>query len=223
MEDARTVAYVDWMIKGPKIASCNCDYGCPCEFNAPPTHDVCEGLEAMEIQEGYFGDIRLDGLRFAAAYRWPGPVHEGGGIVQGFIDERADDAQREALIKIVSGLEQEPTTAFSIYGSTIEKEFDPVFTTIEFRCDIDARTGGFAVPGHLELSIEPIRNPVTGQPHRAQIRLPEGFEFREAEMASGTFTGTGEIRFENARCYARRLWPIRGHRNEAVRRPKRVG
>ena len=47
------MAYVDWMIKGPKIASCNCDYGCPCEFNAPPTHDVCEGLEAMEIEEGY--------------------------------------------------------------------------------------------------------------------------------------------------------------------------
>jgi hypothetical protein len=65
-----------------------------------------------------------------------------------------------------------------------------------------ARTGGFAVPGHLDLSIEPIRNPVTGEPHRAQIRLPEGFEFREAEMASGTFKGTGEIRFENAECYA---------------------
>jgi hypothetical protein len=156
----------------------------------------------MEIEEGYFGNIRLDGLRFAAAYRWPGPVHEGGGIVQGFIDERADDAQREALIKIVSGLEQEPTTAFNIYGSTIEKEYDPVFTTIEFRCDIAARTGGLTVPGHLELGIEPIRNPVTGQPHRAQIRLPEGFEFREAEMASGTFSGTGEIKFENARCYA---------------------
>ncbi len=195
------MAYIDWMIKGPKIASCNCDYGCPCEFNAPPTHDVCEGLEAMQIDEGYFGDIRLEGLRFAAAYRWPGPVHEGGGIVQGFIDERADEAQRDALIQILSGLEQEPTTAFNIYGSTIETEYDPVFGPIDFAYDMAARTGHFSVPGHIEMTLEPIRNPVTGKPHRAIIGLPEGFEFREAEMASGTFAGTGEIKFENSGCY----------------------
>ncbi len=52
------MAYVDWMIKGPKIVSCNCAYGCPCEFNAPPTHGPCEGLECMEIAEGYFADVR---------------------------------------------------------------------------------------------------------------------------------------------------------------------
>ena len=187
------MAYVDWMIKGPKIASCNCNYGCPCEFNAPPTHDVCEGLEAMEIEEGYFGDVRLDGLRFAASYRWPGPVHEGGG--------RATEAQVEALFKILGGEEQEPTTAFAIYGSTIEKEFDPVFAPIDFTCDLEKRTGSFKVAGHLDMRLEPIRNPVTGKPHLAQIRLPEGFEFREAEMASGTFDGTGDIKFDNKDCY----------------------
>jgi hypothetical protein len=189
------------MIKGPKIASCNCAYGCPCEFNAPPTHDVCEGLEAMEISEGWFGEVRLDGLKFAASYRWPGPVHKGGGTVQGFIDERASEVQRDALIKIVSGLEQEPTTAFNIYGSTIEQEFDPVFCPIAFQCDIEQRVGGFLVPGHLEMTLEPIKNPVTGKTHRAQIRLPEGFEFREAEMASGSFSGTGDIKFQNRDCY----------------------
>ena len=193
--------YTDWMIKGPKIASCNCDYGCPCEFNAPPTHDVCEGLEAMRVDEGYFGAVRLDGLVFAAAYRWPGPVHEGGGVVQGFIDERADQRQREALGAILSGLEQEPTTAFNIYGATIETEHETVFAPIEFHCDLAARTGGFRVPGHLEMTLEPIRNPVTGRPHRAIIRLPEGFEFREAEMASGTFKGTGALRFDHGGRY----------------------
>lgn len=196
------MAYVDWMIKGPKIASCNCDYGCPCEFNGRPTHQVCEGLEAQEIEEGHFGDIRLDGLRFAACYRWPGPVHEGGGIVQGFIDVRATEQQREALLKILSGEEQEPTTVFNIYGSTIEKEHDPVFTPIEFHADMKKGVAWFTVPGILEMRCEPIRNPVTGEEHPAQIRLPRGFEFREAEMASGTFKGTGEIQFENKNCYA---------------------
>ena len=196
------MAYVDWLIKGPKISSCNCDYGCPCEFNALPTHDVCEGLEAQLIEEGYFGDVRLDGIVVAARYRWPGPVHEGGGTVQGFIDEGADEAQREALNKILGGEEQEPNTVFNIYGSTFETELDLIYAPIEFAFDLAKRTGHLRVPGVLEMRLEPIRNPVTGAEHPAQIRLPMGFEFREAEMASGAFTATGpELEFDNKDCY----------------------
>ena len=158
------MAYVDWLIKGPKIASCNCDYGCPCEFNGRPSRGACEGLEAQRIEQGHFGDVRLDGLVIGSRYRWPGPVHEGGGIAQGIIDERASEDQRTALLKILGGQEQEPTTVFNIYGSTIAKELDPVFAPIEFACDIPARTGRLVVPGVMEMTIEPIRNPVTGLP-----------------------------------------------------------
>ncbi len=187
------MAYVDWMIRGPKISSCNCAYGCPCEFNARPTNDVCEGLEAHRIDEGWFGDVRLDGIIIGARYRWPGPVHEGGGIAQGFISAHATEEQREALYKILGGEEQEPTTPFAIYGSTIEQEFDPIFADIEFDFDLAARTGRFHVPGAMEMTLEPIRNPVTGKPHRAQIVLPDGFEFRAAEMASGSFRSSGDL------------------------------
>ena len=197
------MAYVDWLIKGPKIASCNCDYGCPCEFNGRPTRGVCEGLEAHRIEQGHFGDVRLDGLVIAARYRWPGPVHEGGGVAQAIIDARATEAQRAALLKILGGQEQEPTTVFNIYGSTVAKELEPVFAPIEFACDIAARTGRLVVPGVMHLTIEPIRNPVTGAPHRALIRLPEGFEFHEAEVGSGTFRGEGDdLGFQNRDCYA---------------------
>ncbi len=196
------MAYVDWMIKGPKISSCNCDYGCPCEFNALPTHDVCEGLEAHRIEEGYFGDVRLDGIVFAARFRWPGPVHAGGGVVQGAIDSSASKEQIEALFKILDGEEQEPTTAFNIYGSTIETELDPIIAPIEFNCDIGKRTGNFKVGEVMEMSLQPIRNPVTGNDHSAQIHLPNGFEFRTAEMASGRFTAQGpELGFDNNECY----------------------
>ncbi len=197
------MAYVDWLIKGPKIASCNCDYGCPCEFNGRPTKGPCEGLEAHRIDQGHFGSVRLDGLVIAARYRWPGPVHEGGGLAQGIIDARASAAQRDALLTILGGKEQAPTTVYNIYGSTIARELEPLFAPITFACDLEARTGELQVPGVMALAIEPIRNPVTGRPHRALIRLPEGFEFREAEMASGSFTGEGgELGFANRDCYA---------------------
>jgi hypothetical protein len=187
------MAYVDWMIKGPKITSCSCDYGCPCEFNALPTNrDVCEGMEGHLIEEGYFGDVRLDGLIIGARFRWPGPVHLGRGTVQGFIDERASEAQREALFTILDGKEQEPTTAFNIYGSTIEREIDPIFGVFDFACDLKARTGHFKVPGVGELVVEPIKNPVTGKDHFAQIGLPGGFEYKSAEMASATIRSSGD-------------------------------
>ncbi len=196
------MAHQDWMIKGPKIAACNCDYGCPCEFNARPTHQVCEGLEAHRIDQGYFGSVRLDGLIIGSRYRWPGPVHEGGGIAQGFIEERATPEQRDALIQILSGKEQEPTTPFNIYGATIARELDLIVAPVEFSADFEARTGGFRVPGIMEMSLEPIRNPVTGAPHRAQIRLPQGFEFREAEMASGRFECVGpDLGMQHRDCY----------------------
>lgn len=196
------MGYVDWKLKGPKIGSCTCAYGCPCEFNARPTHGDCSGLEDHLIEEGWFGDVRLDGLVIGARYRWPGPVHEGGGVAQGLIDERANERQREALLTILSGKEQEPTTVFNIYGATIAKEFDPAFGPMEFACDFASSTGRFAMPGVVELTIQPIRNPVTGEPHPAKIVLPAGFEFRSADMASGTFAGHGDLALESRDTYA---------------------
>lgn len=187
------MAYTDWNIKTRQLATCSCNYGCPCEFNAPPTRTPCEGVMALEIVEGYFGDVRLDGLRVAGVYRWPGPVHEGRGTWWSIIDKRATEEQITALFKILGGEEQEPTTGFSIYASTIENEPEPIFADIDFDWDIDSATGRFAVSGVLEATLEPIKNPVTGADHRAAIRLPEGFEFREGEMASSSFWSEGEL------------------------------
>ncbi len=196
------MSYVDWMIRTKQLGTCSCDYGCPCEFNAPPTRLPCEGVMAMEITEGYFGDVRLDGLRIAGAYRWPGPVHEGKGTWWSIVDKAASEEQVEALFKIMGGEEQEPTTGFAIYGSTIENEPDPIFAEIDFEWDLEGRRGRFVVTGVLEAEIEPIKNPVTGEPHFISIHPHDGFEFREAEMASATFWSKGEVELSHAKRFA---------------------
>ena len=185
--------YIDWEISTKQIGACSCDYGCPCEFNAPPTRLPCEGVMAMEITKGHFGDVRLDGLRVAGVYRWPGPVHEGKGTWWSIIDRRATQEQIDALFTIMAGKEQEPTTGFAIYASTIANEPDPVFADIDFEWDIKGRQGRFVVENVLEANIEPIRNPITGKPHYIALKPHEGFEFREAEMASATFSSQGQL------------------------------
>lgn len=216
------MAYIDWEIRGKKLGACNCTYGCPCEFNAPPTFGLCEGLEAMEIDEGHFADIRLDGLRYAARFRWPGPVHEGGGEAQAFIDVRASPEQRECLLKILGGEEQEPTTVFNIYGSTIETEHPPIFAPIEFEWDDEALTGRLSIPDRVDLAVEPIRNPVTGKPHKAIIRLPEGFEFREAHIVSSTFSVRGEMEYGHAGRYGQIWYAAYGPRGIIDSAPHRI-
>lgn len=187
------MTYTDWIIRTKQIGTCSCDYGCPCEFNAPPTRLPCEGVMAMEITEGYYGDIRLDGLRVAGAYRWPGPVHEGGGTWWSVVDRRATEEQVKALFAILGGQDQDPTTGFAIYASTVTNEPDPVFADISFEHDLERRRGRFSVQNILEAEVEPIKNPVTGEDHHIAIRPHRGFEFREAEMASADFWSKGEL------------------------------
>ena len=195
------MAYVDWQLKGIKIGGCNCDFGCPCEFNALPSYGDCKGFETMKIEEGRFGEVRLDGLCYGALFWWPGPVHEGKGEAQGIIDVRADPDQRAALETILSGEEQSHMTPINFYGSTIDTEHETLYEPFEFEADLARRTARVVIPGVVDLSQEPIRNPVTGKPHRALIVLPEGVEFKAAEMASTTLTAKGAANFDFAGRY----------------------
>ena len=73
---------VDWYVEGDSFGSCNCSYGCPCQFEALPTHGHCRGFEVFRIDKGHFGAVKLDGLKGALLYAWPGPVFEGKGEMQ---------------------------------------------------------------------------------------------------------------------------------------------
>jgi hypothetical protein len=183
-----------WEIQGEEMVTCNCAYGCPCQFNALPTQGHCEAVAGFKIRKGHFGDTKLDGLNAIAVLQWPGAIHEGGGKAFMIVDERADDAQRNAIVAILSGEETAAgATVWNVFASTLEQVFDPAFRKIEFEVDVEERTGRIFVDGLIESKGEPIRNPVTGETHRARIELPNGFEYRLAEMGSASSVSTGPV------------------------------
>lgn len=188
------MAFTEWVICGPEIASCNCAYGCPCQFNALPTDGSCRAAVGMQIEQGHYGKVKLDGLRWAAIAAWPGPIHMGHGEIQPIVDERATPEQRAALLKIMSGQDTEPgATFFNVFVSMCDTVHEPLFRAIDFAVDLKSCEGHIRVPGVLDVKTEAIRNPVTGNPHHAKVSLRQGFEFSEAEFASGTIKSRGSI------------------------------
>src|SRR5438874_10174439 len=92
-----------WKFEADFWQACNCDYGCPCEFEAPPTKGFCQGLGAWRITSGTLGKVSLNGLGFGFVAHWPKAIHEGNGTVQLLFDEKASKEQRDALLQIASG------------------------------------------------------------------------------------------------------------------------
>ena len=91
-----------WHINGDFILACNCNYGCPCNFNARPTTGWCEGALGFRIEDGHYDDAELDGLKVMVAAKWPGAIHAGNGVAAFYIDEGASEAQRDGLVDILS-------------------------------------------------------------------------------------------------------------------------
>src|SRR5207245_2873804 len=50
-----------WELKVDYVESCNCNFGCPCNFSGYPTDGHCEALVGYHVRQGHFGRTRLDG------------------------------------------------------------------------------------------------------------------------------------------------------------------
>ena len=190
------MAHADWRLEGEWMKNCNCAFGCPCDFNARPTQGYCKGLLGMRITKGHFNSTSLDGLTFFAVVSFPGALHEGNGQLQPIIEERASPEQREALFSIMSGQNSAEGTLFHICSLIVSKMHDPIFAPITSEFDQTARTARLVIPGVLETEVEPIKNPVTGAPHRIRVVMPEGFEHIEGEVASSNIRSSGAIKFD---------------------------
>ena len=169
-----------WSYEADYIQVCSCDYGCPCEFEAPPSKGFCEGTGAWRILRGQCGDVKLDGLGLAFVVRTPAAMHLGNATVGLFIDERATPAQREALVNI--GSAKFGGMPFEIFVAITKTFLPPQFVPIEFH--IDGRNSRAVVGNQLRLAIEPIKNPINGAPESIRIEHATGFIFKTAEVVS---------------------------------------
>lgn len=186
---------VKWSIEADFIQGCNCDYGCPCEFQAPPTRGSCEGVGAYHITKGRYGKVKLDGLGLSFVARWPAAIHLGNGTAALLYDERAKPAQREALIQIATG--QAGGMPFELIAATLSKLLPPQYAP--FNWAGKGKSATVKIGSLLTLSSEPIKNPVTGEPESVRVVHSTGFIFKDGEATSATMKASvGELNYTHA-------------------------
>lgn len=191
-----------WSIEGAWFKNCNCDPGCPCDFNQAPTHGNCEGIIGMRIDKGHFGDVPLDGVKWAGAAYWPGRIDEGDGHIVPIVDEAADSDQRNAILTLVSG--QAGGTLFEIFSAVCPHVREPVFAPIDFEFDIESRSGSLRAGDVIDCTVETLRGIDPPDPYQILVRIPGGFEYTgendEAETAltkTLKVSGGGELDYEH--------------------------
>jgi len=164
-------------LKGVFVAGCSCDWGCPCNFEAPPTKGFCEGGGIWHIEQGHYRGVQLDGLRLGGFAHSPAALHLGNVTLLVLVDERADAQQRAAIEAMF------PTTPpFSIFYSLTSTFLGFHYVPIEVQ--LNGTRSRVTIPGTLELALAPIINPVTGEEEPATLLKPKGFTSQLQELCA---------------------------------------
>ena len=165
----------NWWMKGDWFNVCSCLVPCPCGFAQAPTDNRCEGVMAYHVREGAFGDIRLHGLNVIVLATFTGNAwaRENPVSIGIFMDERADEAQREALQMVFSGRAGGWMGAFAeLVGEVRGLEFVP----ITFEVARDLAHWRAEIPGRLKAFAEALSGPTTPPGARVQLLNAPGSE-----------------------------------------------
>ena len=150
-----------WRLAGEYFENCNCDVLCPCitsSMAGPADNERCQVPLVMHIERGEKDGVPLDGLNAIMLVDSPAVMGEGGWRVALYIDELADERQRQALVDILSGAAGGPPEALApLIGEVLGVKYVP----IEYRAVNSNRS--VRVPGIMDFEVEPVTNPETGE------------------------------------------------------------
>lgn len=166
-----------WNLDGYYVMGCNCDYGCPCNFNARPTPGHCEGVMGFTVEKGSYEDVDLSGTSALAMVWWPAAIHEGNGRAIIFVDDSQGKDQAEALGKIIAG---EAGGPMGIFRNTWSKIEGPHATKV--KTTVNGKDSSISVEGVGKIVFDSIKNPVTGAEAFPRVALPQGLLTNELEQ-----------------------------------------
>ena len=173
----------EWRLSGDWFDVCKCTIPCPCTFAQPPSEGDGEGVLAWHVRDGRYGDVPLDGLNVVALGAFEGNIWAGEASVAigMFVDERADDAQRDALQIIFGGQAGGwPGEFAKLVGEIRGMEYVP----IEFEIADDLASWRVEIPGKVDARAEALTGPTAAEGQRVQLHNAPGAEVGPGQVAT---------------------------------------
>jgi hypothetical protein len=103
---ARAAEEPAWSIEGKMISADSCGPDCHCIIGGPPDGGLCKFLALCQADNGQYGEVKLDGVKFGLAGEFAlkvvgQPIKHT--FVAYYIDSGASAEQKEALRKLFTG------------------------------------------------------------------------------------------------------------------------
>jgi hypothetical protein len=94
---------MSYRIEGRLLEVCTCNVLCPCWVGEDPDGGTCDGTLAWHVDKGSVDGVDVTGRTIVMLCHIPGNILKGNWNVRVYVDEKASDAQKDALLNVWTG------------------------------------------------------------------------------------------------------------------------
>lgn len=141
---------MSYHLEGRLLEVCNCRVLCPCWIGEDPDFGTCDTIVAWRIDKGQVDGVDVGGNTIAAVAHVPGNILQGNWTAAIFVDDKASDAQKDALLKVYTGEAGGPVADLAkLIGKVVSVERAPI------RFEVDGGRGTLAIGTDYYAELEP--------------------------------------------------------------------
>ena len=161
MAEPAVIEVDPWWVKGVLYENCNCQLLCPAHisFKQRCDNDPCTGFWGIHIEKGRFGQLTIVEQNAVVAYETPAMMHTEDSWKMGiYLDESADEEQRNALETILTGQAGGPWGTLAKFAAEwVHCRITPI------HYENDGKRINLRIEGILQSSIDSVESRKTGQ------------------------------------------------------------
>src|SRR5437763_3251469 len=127
-----TTAGTTYQLEGRLLEVCSCDVLCPCWVGADPDGGTCDTAIGWHIDSGTIQGVDVSGLTIAISAHIPGNILKGNWRVLVYVDDKATQAQQDALLAVFTGKLGGPIADLAaLMGEVVGVERVPITFTVQ--------------------------------------------------------------------------------------------
>lgn len=121
-----------YTLEGRLLEVCTCNTLCPCWVGEDPDFGTCDGTLSWHFDKGNIDGVDVSGLTFGMLAHIPGNILQGNWRAIAFIDEKASQAQEEAILAVYTGKKGGPVAELAqLVGEVVAVQRVPITFDVE--------------------------------------------------------------------------------------------